>query len=83
MGDTTPGAIAAVRAAIDALRPDVPDAASRFSDDHIRMLLSAHMTDLDILRSVSVQLLREAGLPIGLAAFLNPGGLARPYPFFG
>ena len=71
-----------VRTAINSLRSDCPNLAQRFKDKDVQSLISAHITDEAILRSVSRQDLREVGLPIGLAALLKPGGLPRPFPLF-
>lgn len=76
----SPSELNTLRAAINALRPDIPGLAERFTDEHLRHLHKAEIRIVEVLKCCSKQDFREAGLPIGLASLLRPGGLDRPYP---
>ncbi|CAL5228907.1 g12127 [Coccomyxa viridis] len=69
----SPSELDALRAAITALRPEIPGLAARFTDDHLRLLHKNYITDVMSLKCLNDQDLRGTGLPIGLAALLRPG----------
>ena len=71
----SPSELDAVRAAISEARPDIPGLAGRFTDDHLRILHKEYIRDAMVLKFLNKRDLKDAGLPLGLAALLRPGGL--------